>query len=411
MGFDYGIAKWNGVESTSEFAKRAADTRVESEDVRKAQELEMALANPTRAPSLFEKLVKDDDGWLPWLRSKPTTVTPKEILGPSEIPTGNNLSSKITNDQASLLSDTGLPNPKLIAEDQQAYIDGLNKVIEDNGLTKITIPENPARTDLEIAGAHVERMMIEKFESFTPLRVIEYKSTLAVTDLKNFPLNTVPHLDPAVNEAVFRSASEELQLLQQRTLDLQTALNDARYKDPMTGLYNKAGGDKGMTEIIEAAKVTNGKVTIIGIDVSGLGAINKRLGPEAGDQLLIMAADIFDHTPRRSSDIVFRVGDGPDAVKVIHSHGDEFAIILPGTDEVGAKKIFDRLYEELAARKAANPENLILQELNFDAGIAHWDGTETAEQLVNRADEAMYANKVARKNAQEAADKPSRQHL
>ncbi|HET7099019.1 MAG TPA: diguanylate cyclase [Patescibacteria group bacterium] len=403
MGFDYGIAKWDGVESTSEFAKRAADTRIASESVRKAQELELALANPPRAPSLYQRFVN-------WIKGTDTTAVisaEKEILGPSKIPTGSNLPNKINADQASLLKDTGMPHPDGMANPAK-YIDDLNKVIEEKGLTKIEIPINPTHQDLEIAGAKVERMIIEKYESFTPIDMIEYKSTLAVTDLKNFPLNTVPHLDPVVNNAVFRSAGEEFQFQQQRTLNLEAALKDAKYKDPMTGLYNKAGGDLGMAVIIDAARATNGKVAIINIDVSGLGAINNNplFGREAGDQLLIMAADIFDNTPRRSSDIVFRIGDGPDAVKVIHSHGDEFAIILPGVDEVGAKKIFDRLYEELAARKAADPENSILQILNFDAGIAHWNGTETIEQFVKRSDEAMYVNKVARKAAQEAANNP-----
>ncbi|KKU10761.1 MAG: Diguanylate cyclase [Candidatus Woesebacteria bacterium GW2011_GWB1_45_5] len=404
MGFDAGIARWNGTETADQLAKRASDIRNANKEARIASGIG---ATPSTTSSFFEKYIRDDRGWLPWLRAPISTrTTPQvtqEIFGPSEVPTNKNgadLASQMGADQEALLKDTGLPNPELITSNPRAYAEGLNEVVTKNGLDPINLSDNPSRIELETVGAQVEKMMIDKYEAFTPDSVAKYKVTLAITELNRFPLDEIPQLDSRIDAAVFRSPQEEIQLLRQRVRDLKEVLNDTKFKDPMTGLYNKAGGDAGLAVVLDAANITGGKVSVIGIDVAGLNVINAELGSEAGDRLIREAADIFDATARRSSDIVFRVGDGPDEVKVVHSHGDEFSLILPGTDEAGALRVIERMKAELAARKLANPDGVVLQRLDFDAGVAEWNRRESIDQLVRRADEAMYANKNARKAAE-----------
>jgi diguanylate cyclase (GGDEF)-like protein len=73
----------------------------------------------------------------------------------------------------------------------------------------------------------------------------------------------------------------------------------------------------------------------------------------------------------RSTDLLCRYG------------GEEFSVLLPGATTDQASEILDRL-------RAVTP-----QEQTFSAGLACWDGQEVSEELVARADRALYAAKAA----------------
>lgn len=390
LGFDTGTAVWKGTETADELAAKASTLREASKNTR---------------------VVAEAAGIVP--PSVASQVPPEDILGPSQLPaqTGTSLTNQIKTDQTALFRDTGLPDPALIVSDPQGYVSGLNDVITKNGLDPLTLPDVPTQADLEVAGAKVEKALIDKYEAFTPQKLAEYKVALAITDLKKLSAAQIPQLNPNIENALFTSPEGEIQLLRQRVTDLKILLNDVKYKDPMTGLLNNTGGEIGLNEVLDAAKTTKGPVSIIGIDVAGLNKINAELGEPFGNKVITQGGGIFDTTARRSSDIVFRVGSGPDEAKVVHSHGDEFMLILPGTDAAGAQIVIDRFYEELAARRALNPNDEVLQKLWFDAGVSQWNGSETPEGLLTRVDEAMYANKNARKAAQAIAAVPAKTNI
>jgi len=93
-------------------------------------------------------------------------------------------------------------------------------------------------------------------------------------------------------------------------------------------------------------------------------------GHQAGDRLLKEAAAAWTEQIRQI-DVLARYG------------GEEFIVLLPGCDQSAAEVIVRRL-------RAATPDGQ-----TFSAGIAMWDGRETADQLVARADEALYRAKEA----------------
>ena len=97
--------------------------------------------------------------------------------------------------------------------------------------------------------------------------------------------------------------------------------------DPLTGLYNRTFFEEGMR------RASDGRFDPIGIiicDLDGLKLINDSLGHDAGDSLLAAAAGIIGKTFRKG-DIVSRIG------------GDEFAVLLTGSDEAAVEEAYLRL--------------------------------------------------------------------
>jgi diguanylate cyclase (GGDEF)-like protein len=96
--------------------------------------------------------------------------------------------------------------------------------------------------------------------------------------------------------------------------------------------------------------------------------VNDREGHAAGDAFLRDVADRW-REGARASDLVARIG------------GDEFALLLPGADEVGAAEVVMRLLEHLPRGRSVS------------IGVAEWDLRESASELQARADARMYAAK------------------
>ena len=109
------------------------------------------------------------------------------------------------------------------------------------------------------------------------------------------------------------------------------------------------------------------------LDVDGLKIVNDRRGHSAGDELLRGMASRWA-TIVRESDMLARLG------------GDEFGVLLEDTDADAAQTLADRLDAALDDGQTAS------------LGMAVWDGIESAEGLIARADAAMYDRKRARRD-------------
>lgn len=117
-------------------------------------------------------------------------------------------------------------------------------------------------------------------------------------------------------------------------------------------------------------------LSVIAIDLNGLKAVNDEQGHAAGDSML-----------RRVGEVLAKAVDAPACAARIG--GDEFTVLLPGTDERGALALQERIISMLELNNQFYPG----QHLSLAMGIASCQSGDGVEAAINRADQAMYAEK------------------
>lgn len=145
------------------------------------------------------------------------------------------------------------------------------------------------------------------------------------------------------------------------------------YKDVLTGLYNRRFFEAELKRLDSKRQLP---VSIIMADVNGLKMINDSFGHEKGDQLLIKAAEILKDS-LREEDILARQG------------GDEFAILLPQTNQKTAQKVVQRIKDMC--------ENTTVDGISISICFGIGTKTRMGKSLIDTlkiADDAMYQTKL-----------------
>ena len=140
--------------------------------------------------------------------------------------------------------------------------------------------------------------------------------------------------------------------------------------DPLTQIPNRRAWDEELPRELIRAHRDGTMVTIAILDLDRFKAFNDMRGHQEGDGLLQRIAAGWREAVR-ASDFIARYG------------GEEFAVILRGCGLEDALPIIERM------------RMCVPDEQSCSAGVARWDGEETAETLVGRADEALYEAKLA----------------
>ena len=145
------------------------------------------------------------------------------------------------------------------------------------------------------------------------------------------------------------------------------ALSYTATHDALTGVYNRAAFDKTYRAL---EKDTIG---LIVVDVDYFKQYNDEFGHDIGDRVLCEAADALKRN-FRSEDHISRIG------------GDEFCIIMPGTDQSQGTKFRDKILEinkELAKTSEGLPP------VTISAGIAFWDRPNPQGSIFKDADTTL----------------------
>ena len=190
-----------------------------------------------------------------------------------------------------------------------------------------------------------------------------------------------------VVEDVYGRPVGHLWLFEDVTLERQTAaqLIYLAERDALTGLYNRHRFNDELARMIADAQRHDSRVALLFFDLDDFKYINDTFGHRAGDAMLIRVAGEIGGQVRRN-EIFSRLG------------GDEFAILVPDVSDEVLRMLADRITHLIASVRFQYEGQSL--RLTSSVGIAVFpDHADNAEDLIARADTAMYQAKEAGKNA------------
>lgn len=163
---------------------------------------------------------------------------------------------------------------------------------------------------------------------------------------------------------------------------MEENLRSQSITDELTGLYNRRGFFALAEQQLKVAHRVKKKLLILAADLDFLKKVNDTYGHNAGDLLLIDAANLLRET-FRASDIIARIG------------GDEFVVMQLEQTDVAAELLTDRLYKNLI-RHNDRPDRE--HDLSISIGITYYDPEKpcSLDELLAKADELMYQHKKSR---------------
>ena len=149
--------------------------------------------------------------------------------------------------------------------------------------------------------------------------------------------------------------------------------------DSLTGLRNRRALDETLTvEVVRSARAGQ-PLSLALMDLDGLRRVNERFGHREGDRCLQEAARAMERS-LRSGDLCFRWG------------GDEFVVVLPGSDRASSVRVLDRLSEEVSQVRAEGDD----RGMTLSYGVAELPAGGSAEDLMTHADLALMEQKTGK---------------
>ncbi|MCG7897542.1 MAG: GGDEF domain-containing protein [Candidatus Thiodiazotropha lotti] len=161
----------------------------------------------------------------------------------------------------------------------------------------------------------------------------------------------------------------------------QTAIESA-FLDSLTGIKNRTAFDSNFNREIELNRRKNSELSLVVMDIDFFKRINDQYGHAVGDLVLKQVAKGVEETIR-SSDALYRYG------------GEEFVVVLNGTDQLGARLLAERIRENIESLRIESLKNL---QVTLSLGVSMMNEGDTAETLFKRADEALYVAKNQGRN-------------
>lgn len=164
-----------------------------------------------------------------------------------------------------------------------------------------------------------------------------------------------------------------------RILARMSEFEQMAFRDPLTGIYNRRYIDNQVDVEIKRVERNPASLSVCFLDIDRFKSINDTYGHQAGDLVLQGLAHKLQNT-LRISDFVGRYG------------GEEFIVILPGATAEQAKEIMDNFLDSIRLEPIAHNEGEHYS-ITFSAGIAEYNGKESALEWIRRADSTMYQAK------------------
>jgi len=195
------------------------------------------------------------------------------------------------------------------------------------------------------------------------------------------------------NQRLEEMLRESSQIMDELKRDLEHVRREAM-TDGLTGLANRKSFDNEIDRVMQDASERRAVFSLLMLDIDYFKSFNDNFGHQVGDQVLrLVARTLKDGL--KGKDIAARYG------------GEEFSIVLPDTDLSGAVIVGNALRKAVAGKDVINRSTgKVLGRITLSVGVAEFAGEKTAEQLIVRADEALYTAKHNGRNQVAAAPNP-----
>lgn len=163
----------------------------------------------------------------------------------------------------------------------------------------------------------------------------------------------------------------------------QNRLEKLATTDKLTGLYNRQAFDILIDQMLQKQKRTPEPLSVVLFDIDDFKRVNDTYGHLAGDRVLAEVARVAK-ARLRGADIFCRWG------------GEEFLAVLPECTLADASRLADEIRTAIGASESEYEGRMI--RVTVSAGTAEFRAGETIDQLLGRADEALYGAKATGKN-------------
>ncbi|WP_340588945.1 diguanylate cyclase domain-containing protein [Erythrobacter alti] len=191
-------------------------------------------------------------------------------------------------------------------------------------------------------------------------------------------------------EQMIRSRTVELQQVNDKLTLARDRFDQLAHSDPLTGVANRRKFDQSLELALKRANNGDHFLSLILLDVDHFKSYNDYYGHAAGDECLKRVALALLAAVRKTDDLVARVG------------GEEFAILLPGTDEKAAEIAAERLrrcIKRLQLPHLGISDEAVLTVSLGAATVGSGDmASASANSLFSESDEQLYRAKAAGRN-------------
>lgn len=185
-----------------------------------------------------------------------------------------------------------------------------------------------------------------------------------------------------------------LSFIFKKFLQLYQLVSNRANKDHLTGLYNHGFFKEALKEQFSDCKLLKQPLTLAFLDLDDFKKYNDRNGHLQGDRLLAFFGKMLQQAVEGTNFTVARYG------------GEEFAILMPNTTKEDAYAFLNRLRKEVNDTYFDGVEHIPYRCLSFSCGIAEMEkDMHESDELIHRADQALYYAKAQGKNNVQLYDK------
>jgi two-component system cell cycle response regulator len=292
----------------------------------------------------------------------------------------------------------------LLIDERPESVERVQRILADEGV--VHVQTDPQAGFFEAIQGNYDCLIISSsFANFDPLRICAQLRSLDNT--RSLPIILVADqgeeplirraLELGVNDYLVRPLNPNELLARLRTQLRRKAYHDGlrasvvktyemAVTDSLTGLHNRLYLETHLATLFKRAVERRRTLSILMTDIDRFKLINDTFGHDGGDEVLREFARRLRRNVR-GSDLASRYG------------GEEFFIVMPDTDSALAAVVAERIRREVASTPFAVNQTGTTVPVTISIGIASvLTKDDTVQNLLKRADEALYGAKAGGRN-------------